>query len=398
MSERARERIRQAIAGHGPIPFAEFMELALYGPGGFYEDPPVGERGHFVTSPHVHPVFGQLVARGLREMSDALGRPTPFHVVEVGAGDGTLARRLIESLRDMPLRYTAVERSAGGRRMLGELGVRAAPSMEVIDQGLAGCIVANELLDNLPFHRVRGTESGVVEVHVDTQGDRFVEVDIPCGDEFLGEAQVPGLRPGEEAAVSLEALRLVDRMVRLLRTGYALLVDYGWEPGAPRGGIHGYRGHRVIEDVLADPGSTDITAGVNLAPITGRAEALGWQAFPPVSQRASLHALGYTEWAAAELGRQAQLQDRRSGREAVDVWSGRNAARLLVDPQALGRLRWLVLATPGLPTPPWLSEAIRIEAEHVAGAPVAAGGPLESAKGWARASGPRRRPRRRRSP
>jgi hypothetical protein len=45
------------------------------------------------------------------------------------------------------------------------------------------------------------------------------------------------------------------------------------------------------------------------------------------------------------------------GLEAVRTWSGRSRATILIDPAALGRLRWLVLATPGLPAPRWLSEA-----------------------------------------
>src|SRR5438105_15781162 len=92
--------IRRAIEERGPISFAEFMELALYGPGGFYEDPPIGEHGHFVTSPHVHPVFGVLLGRCLRSLWEALDRPVPFGVVELGAGDGTLARQLLPALGD----------------------------------------------------------------------------------------------------------------------------------------------------------------------------------------------------------------------------------------------------------------------------------------------------------
>ena len=39
-----RRLIRVAIADHGPITFAEFMEHALYGPGGFYDSPPSARR------------------------------------------------------------------------------------------------------------------------------------------------------------------------------------------------------------------------------------------------------------------------------------------------------------------------------------------------------------------
>src|SRR5262249_47774507 len=105
--------IRRAIDRHGPISFAEFMELALYGPNRFYVEPPVGEHGHFVTSPHVHPVFGQLVGRALRACVDGLGMTEPPVVVEVGAGDGTLASQVRPALTAH--RYVAVERGAGAR-------------------------------------------------------------------------------------------------------------------------------------------------------------------------------------------------------------------------------------------------------------------------------------------
>ena len=92
--------IRAAIADHGPISFAEFMDLALYAPGGFYDRPPVGEAGHFVTSPHVHPVFGLLLAKAIREMWGALDSPSPLGLVEIGAGDGTLAVQLRAALAE----------------------------------------------------------------------------------------------------------------------------------------------------------------------------------------------------------------------------------------------------------------------------------------------------------
>jgi SAM-dependent MidA family methyltransferase len=131
------------------------------------------------------------------------------------------------------------------------------------------------------------------------------------------------------------------------------LIDYG-AIGTTGGDIHGYRDHRVVDDVLADPGSSDITAGVDFALIARRAEDRGLVAFPSITQRDALLALGFESWHRQELERQTRLLDDRQGLEAVRTWSGRSRATLLVDPSALGRLRWLLLATVGLPQPPWL--------------------------------------------
>src|SRR5688572_26292831 len=114
----ARDAVTAAIRDHGPISFAEYMDLALFGPGGFFEVPPIGSDGHFVTSPHVHPVFGELLARAMSDLHDRLGKPRPFRVAEVGAGDGTLARQLVEHLGDLDVEYTAVETSPGALRAL----------------------------------------------------------------------------------------------------------------------------------------------------------------------------------------------------------------------------------------------------------------------------------------
>jgi SAM-dependent MidA family methyltransferase len=141
-----------------------------------------------------------------------------------------------------------------------------------------------------------------------------------------------------------------------LERGYTVLIDYG-ELGGPGGPSHGYRAHRVIEDLLADPGSTDITAGVDFTLIAHRAEAAGLVAFPPVTQHEALLALGFESWLRDELATQQVQLDARRGMDAVRTWSGRSRATLLVEPAALGRLRWLLLASAGLPEPSWLSTA-----------------------------------------
>ena len=375
VSDPVRQALRAAIADHGPISFAEFMELALYGPGGFYEGPPIGEGGHFVTSPHVHPLFARLLARALSETWRALGCPDPFSVLELGAGDGTLARTLIADLAGspdgVPVRYMAVERSPGARERLRRLGLRVVPSVEAAPTRLTGCVVANELLDNLPFHWLRGTAEGTVEVRVDVAVDGFAPVtrpwapaDADADEETDDDAALsPDLAPGEDRAYPRAALRMIERIPRLLASGYALFIDYAAPVPAGPLLVHGYRRHRVVEDVLADPGTADITAGVDLPSIVARAEGLGLRAFPLVSQRSALEVLGHREWMAAERHRQGALLDAHAARDAVQAWSGRNAAALLVDPAGLGRLRWLVLATQGLPAPSWLVRAAEIDAE-----------------------------------
>jgi SAM-dependent MidA family methyltransferase len=135
--------------------------------------------------------------------------------------------------------------------------------------------------------------------------------------------------------VSPAALELFDAMLRTIERGYVLLVDYtAADPSSAM--VHGYRRHRVEEDVVADPGSRDITTGVDLASLGGRGARAGAQVWGPVSQRDLLLNLGFRDWDAAWRDRQlAAAADRRSI-EAMRIYAMRSRATLLVDPGALG--------------------------------------------------------------
>ena len=333
------ERLRRRIEEQGPLTFAEFMEAALYDPeAGFYTRSPVGEQGDFVTSPHVSPAFGTLVARQIEEFWDLLDRPDPFTVVEAGAGAGVLASQVLRAL-PLPVqqatRYIALERSAAARAIARSDRVEVASKPSEIRPGQVGCVIANELLDNLPFHRVRGTKNGMVELFVGFGDDRFVLTEGPTSSEDVARL-APPLRDGDEAAVNVEALRFVDEAATLLKRGYIWLIDYGW-PSVKRGAlVHGYRGHRVEDDVLLDPGSMDITAGVDFEALARHGRSRDLNVWGPVTQRDALMALGYREWERQALTDQTQSLSERRGMEAARVFSDRNRARMLVDPSGLG--------------------------------------------------------------
>lgn len=333
------ERLRRRIASDGPITFAEFVEAALYDPkDGFYSHAAVGEDAHFVTSPHISGAFGSLVGRQIEEFWELLDRPAPFTIVEGGAGTGVLARQVLDALGE-PIqritRYVAVERSASAREALRAAGIEVGSTLGELSGGVVGCVIANELLDNLPFHRVKGTGRGIVELFVSLDGDRFVlEERAPSSEDVTHLA--PSLRAGEEGVVNLEALRFLDQAAELLDRGYIWLVDYGW-PSMEHGAlVHGYRDHRLEEDILSNPGSRDITAGVDFDALARHARSRGFNVWGPVTQRDALMAMGYEEWERTALASQGQSLSERRGLEAIRTFSERGRARLLIDPAGPG--------------------------------------------------------------
>ena len=80
-------QLTQLIHREGPITFDRFMEIALYGEGGFFAaGHGAGRAGRdFVTSPEVGPLFGACTARALDRLWRALDEPDPFLVVAASA-------------------------------------------------------------------------------------------------------------------------------------------------------------------------------------------------------------------------------------------------------------------------------------------------------------------------
>ncbi len=340
-----RRAVVDEIRATGPMPFDRFMELALYGDGGYYQTHPVGT--DFVTSPHVHPWFGFAIALAFGQLHELLGAPAPATLVEVGAGDGTLARTLREILATAgPLRYVAAERGSAAAAALGRLGVETYPSIERVTRIDRAVVVANELVDNLPFARVRRTGRRAVEIRVGIAGDRLVEVETPIRPELVPFADVEG-----DAVAPVGALAFVDALADRMRDSYALLIDYSSERGRD---VHGYRSHRVIEDVLERPGAVDVTAGVDFDAVEARARERGLVVLGRVTQRAALRALGFDGWVDRD---RAAHDDSEPGRRAR-AWAARNRASLLVAREGLGAHRWLLLATAGLEPPRWLAAAL----------------------------------------
>src|SRR5690606_25418497 len=83
------------MRGWGVIRWREAMTTALYGAGGFYTRPGPGPAAHFRTSAHASPRFAEALLRLLAQVDQALGKPDPLDLVDVGAGRGELLSALL---------------------------------------------------------------------------------------------------------------------------------------------------------------------------------------------------------------------------------------------------------------------------------------------------------------
>jgi len=355
--------IRAEIEAHGPISFARFMEIALYdAERGYYRGavPRPGRGGDFLTAPEAHPIFGRAIARFADDLWRTLGQPTDFTIREHGAGGGALAEAIVAGLDADgsgaldALHYRVVEiepaREAAVRARLepaGRAGVLEADDGQPID----GLVIANEVLDALPTHRVVVRDGELREILVGVGPDGgLVDVEAapttPLLARRLADESIV-LAEGQRAEICLALGPWVAGVASGLRRGAVLLIDYGHPAGElydPRrraaGTLAAYLRHQVHDDPFRAIGRQDLTAHVDVTAVERAAVAAGLDHVGTTTQSAFLDGLGAGEILVGyQSGPKATLQDYLTARAALVR---------MIDPAAMGRFRVIVFGR-GLP-------------------------------------------------
>ncbi|CAG0937789.1 hypothetical protein GALLN_00005 [Gallionellaceae bacterium] len=309
-SDRLRNLIHRDIAAQGGwIPFSRFMELALYAPAlGYYSAGArkFGAAGDFVTAPELSPLFGRTLAR---QVADIMAQSAP-QVMELGAGSGKLVVDMLGELERMdclPERYAILEVSADLRDRQRALVQDRLPHLasrvhwlDALPEHISGALVANEVLDALPVHLVRWTDTRIVERGVASDGEMFVwQERLPETPALLQAAQQARPELVEAVSVpddylseiSLASPGLAGSLSERLQQGVLLFIDYGfgareyYHPQRSQGTLMCHYRHYAHDDPFFLPGLQDITAHVDFTAVAERAMDSG------------AHLLGYTSQA-----------------------------------------------------------------------------------------------------
>jgi SAM-dependent MidA family methyltransferase len=309
------------------------MEAALYDPDeGYYARGPLigGEGADYYTASQVS-LFPHALARFVKA---AVERLDGARVVELGGGEGDLASKL-------GFDVTVVELSAGLAARQEARGLQVERSLDAL-RPAPTVVVANELLDALPVHRVAMTETGPRELRVDASF-REVEAPLPAALEPAA-SRLAFLPAGARAEVCLDAGPLLDALARAAPRCIALFLDYGapkpeamFGERAMDGTLRGFRDHRVRPPLEA-PGDQDMTADVDFAWIAQLAAKRGFGVAGPVSQGEFLADLGLVDDLEAALARG----------DAPAYLAGKN----LLLPTGMGDRFQALLLTRGAPTQP----------------------------------------------
>jgi SAM-dependent MidA family methyltransferase len=356
------------------ITFAEYMDLVLYEPKhGYYATNTVniGPAGDFYTSPHLGKDFGELLAEQFLDIWQAMDRPVPFTLVEMGAGQGMIAADVLQYLRSrsvsaaespyfdffQALEYIIVEKAealiAEQQQRLQDFvqtwGRLQWLALEEIPPGsITGCFFSNELIDAFPVHQFVIQEGQLQEIYVTTRESSSASLNF---EEVLGEPSTPHLEAyfsllgidlleniypdGFRSEINLAALAWLDAVAKRLQRGYLLTVDYGYtasqyyHPTRRNGTLQCYYRHAANHDPYFHIGQQDITAHVNFTALERQGALCGLEKVSFTQQGPFLMALGLGD----------RLSANNTGTDASslsEIIRRREALHLLINPISLG--------------------------------------------------------------
>ena len=312
--------ISNRIHKYGRLTFADYMDLTLYHPiEGYYNSPreKIGKDGDYYTSPHVHWVFGHLMAGLIYQMWNIMEKKPNFTIVEAGAGKGFLCCDILDCIRDRfpdlykSLAYIIIEVSDYFSSSQRELLKRNSHEDKAVwyhpddlkkgEFSFDGCYLSNELIDSFPFNRVKMEGGKLKEIYVTVNETDFTEelgeLSTPALERYFSDLNIE-LEEGQTAEVNLRIYDWLDGVNNAMGRGFVITIDYGYTadelfaPYRKDGTISCYYKHTINHNPYMRVGFQDITAHVDFTTLIESGERIGLKKTVYMEQYRFLIALG----------------------------------------------------------------------------------------------------------
>ncbi len=269
------------------IAFSDFLKFALYDPQyGYYTASAsvIGAKGDFVTAPELGDAFGKCLARKIAQISQEF--PHGIEICEFGAGNGTLAAQILNELRKSDIavkEYSIIEVSPRLQDRQRSTLAHQAPWADHLVRWqtstatlrISGAIIANELVDAIPFELFR-CKNGICEQGFVTVSDGHLKLaySTRAADDFarqISSITLPDTASAYRSELHCQAPAWLRSALDVLHRGSLIIIDYGfpeheyYHPERRAGTMTCHRRHHVHQDPLSFIGCQDISAHVDFS-------------------------------------------------------------------------------------------------------------------------------------
>ena len=349
----------------GAIPFARFMELALYAPSlGYYAGgaAKLGQAGDFTTAPELSSLYGAALAN----VAAAIIAQSAPNILEFGAGTGKLARDVLRALAGAGIKVDsyAIMELSGELRARQQEALKDFPQVTWLDDfpaAFSGVVLANEVLDAMPVQLVSKSEQGWQELMVTVEEGAFAftpraadaELARRIARQVTHADQLPDGYLTEVHAIGSGFMASLAHMLKGGK-GAAILVDYGFPAHEyyvdqrSTGTLMCHYRHHAHPEPFYLPGLQDITAHVDFT------------AMALAAQDAGIDVLAYMNQASFLLGAGiGELLLQHDPADPMRYLPHANAVHKLVSPAEMGELFKVLVVGHGIALPDAISRADR---------------------------------------
>ena len=259
------------------IPLDKFINIALYDKKfGFYmKNNPFVKEGDFITAPMVSNLFGEMLAIWLIAFWEHLGKPSKILLVELGPGDGSLCKTLLETSKQFKDFYNSLEINileisnklkTIQKAKINNKKVKWIKKIQQINYGPI-IFLGNEFFDALPIKQIYKKKKLFFEKYVTLSSDnkKIIFLHKRADSNLIKHIQNFNLiSVGNTIEYPLEAIKFLNTIAKKINKfdGGLLTFDYGYTTNKNQNTLQSVKKHKYT-NILLTPHHSDITSHLN---------------------------------------------------------------------------------------------------------------------------------------
>ena len=258
------------------LPVDNFFNNVLYDTKlGYYSlKQPFGKKGDFITSPNISKLFSEMIGIWLVSSWELFGKPQKFNIVELGPGDGSLTKSLLNTFKRFPKFNLAkkiylYEKSNYLKKIqkknISDSNVKWIKNLNNITK-YPIIFFGNEFLDAIPIKQFKKNNGSFFEKNYAISNDGnikeiFKKISISNEKLIRSYKTLDKLNFVEFPKLGFQELKkMTDKISKL--TGCILLIDYGYLKSHNNSTLKSVMKHKKNK-LLLNLGKADITSHVN---------------------------------------------------------------------------------------------------------------------------------------
>ena len=259
------------------LPIDGFFRNVLYDKKfGYYSSKiPFGEKGDFITSPKISNIFSEMIAIWFVACWESFGKPKNFNIVELGPGDGTLTKTLLETFKRFPdfnsikklFLYEESEYLKKIQKKKVDGDVEWINNFKKIKKGPV-VFFGNEFFDAIPIKQFKKDKNSFTEKNYTLDKNHkikqiFKKASASNVKILKSYKTLRKLKFIEFPKLGFEELEKIVKKINKLK-GCILLIDYGYLIPSNQDTLQSVMKHKK-NNILNNLGKADITAHVNFS-------------------------------------------------------------------------------------------------------------------------------------